>query len=431
MNNDGAPRSVTVLVFSLALCTVRGARLQQHAGRDLLTRDAIRRLVGGASQWTTHVTETGQTYYFDQLTGTSSWDPPSEPSENEQHPAGVWTLHTAESGQSYYFNVQTGQSSWELPQSAYTDSDQQDQNVLASASASGDGQDPWTAHMAADGRRFFYNTRTGESSWEKPSSGAGDAQGELVGMAAAGDTPFVAEGGALRATPDKDAELYAVDHSAPDTEVLAEEDTLLARQGVVEVRLSGECLEEEVAHTNVTRNEPEAANQDIHLEPSGAVLEDMAAPNQGEVHGLLTKGAAEDEVEAEGYETARDDFAAILKSRFRDLEANRSISLPPLHKNTKLVNKLRGSEAAVSPGASDLDGDTAKPMWWVRWFCCCWPSRATGEHAAGADELEAEGELALPRPQPLDGKLGQAHDVQNEAVAAELLAVQAARLLAC
>ena len=61
-----------------------------------------------------------------------------------------WTQHTAQDGRTFYYNTRTQQSSWEPP------------------AGFGAAADEWTECAAADGRVFYYCERTGERQWTLP-----------------------------------------------------------------------------------------------------------------------------------------------------------------------------------------------------------------------------------------------------------------------
>jgi len=68
-------------------------------------------------------------------------------------PAG-WTVASAADGQQYFYNTLTGETSWESPA------------VAAPPLRAG-----WEeVRNPADGSVYFYNATTGQSTWERPGS---------------------------------------------------------------------------------------------------------------------------------------------------------------------------------------------------------------------------------------------------------------------
>jgi hypothetical protein len=61
-----------------------------------------------------------------------------------------WTEHQDAEGRTFYANVSTGESSWERPSAAIPTTPD------------------WTAHQDPEGRTFYVNVSTGESSWTCP-----------------------------------------------------------------------------------------------------------------------------------------------------------------------------------------------------------------------------------------------------------------------
>jgi len=103
-------RPLLLALFMLALA--RASRLR-----------ALRPLRGGSdgasSDWSAHTTDEGQTYYYNSLTGESTWDPPAgwqQTSAPQPHTAQLgWSKHYTEDGTPYYYNAQTDESSWDAP----------------------------------------------------------------------------------------------------------------------------------------------------------------------------------------------------------------------------------------------------------------------------------------------------------------------------
>ncbi|XP_075089547.1 pre-mRNA-processing protein 40C isoform X2 [Nicotiana tabacum] len=78
--------------------------------------------------WTAHRTETGAIYYYNSLTGESTYEKPAgfsgEPAKVAAQPTPVsweklagtdWALVTTNDGQKYYYNTKTKLSSWQIP----------------------------------------------------------------------------------------------------------------------------------------------------------------------------------------------------------------------------------------------------------------------------------------------------------------------------
>eukprot|EP00966_Prymnesium_polylepis_P144940 3347301-Prymnesium_polylepis.1 len=127
------------------LCIVAAAA----AGRPALGGPPARlrnllRLSGGNVEWTAHQADNGRTYYYNEITGVSSWEAPAE--VTKQTPvAGVWSRLTSDAGEAYYHNVATGEVRWDLPAGAAV----AEEEVATVVDA---GADPWTEHVADDGQ---------------------------------------------------------------------------------------------------------------------------------------------------------------------------------------------------------------------------------------------------------------------------------------
>ncbi len=67
-----------------------------------------------------------------------------------------WTEHKAPDGRTYFYNAATRQSSWEKPDALKT----QAEKLLS--------QCPWKEYVADNGKIYFHNTVTKESVWTIP-----------------------------------------------------------------------------------------------------------------------------------------------------------------------------------------------------------------------------------------------------------------------
>uniref|UniRef100_A0A8D0GGA7 Pre-mRNA-processing factor 40 homolog A n=1 Tax=Sphenodon punctatus TaxID=8508 RepID=A0A8D0GGA7_SPHPU len=79
-------------------------------------------------------------------------------SVNEDHSKqkSVWTEHKSPDGRTYYYNTETKQSTWEKPDDLKTPAEQ----LLSKC--------PWKEYKSDSGKPYYYNSQTKESRWAKP-----------------------------------------------------------------------------------------------------------------------------------------------------------------------------------------------------------------------------------------------------------------------
>jgi len=70
--------------------------------------------------------------------------------------SGEWSEHETSDGRSYFFNKRTGVSTWEKPKELKSKEELEENSC------------PWTEHVADSGRKYYYNHITQESSWDIP-----------------------------------------------------------------------------------------------------------------------------------------------------------------------------------------------------------------------------------------------------------------------
>ncbi|KAG9284653.1 hypothetical protein G9A89_004695 [Geosiphon pyriformis] len=73
-----------------------------------------------------------------------------------QSPASVWTEHSSPDGRKYYYNTITKLSSWDKPDELKTS----EERALGSCH--------WKEFTAKDGRKYYHNSVTSESKWDMP-----------------------------------------------------------------------------------------------------------------------------------------------------------------------------------------------------------------------------------------------------------------------
>ena len=130
----------------------------------------------------------GKTYYFNSKTNETSWDNPNESTataaaveesttaaEQDGNGDSDWSESVdPSSGKSYYYNSKTGETSWEKPTSTTVDEAMNTATATTTATAdnetSQDASDWVEATDPSSGNTYYYNSATGETSWERPSA---------------------------------------------------------------------------------------------------------------------------------------------------------------------------------------------------------------------------------------------------------------------
>jgi len=121
-------------------------------------------------------------YYFCVETGEARWDAPPAPTTSRRGGddrsggggggggGGEWTPHfDASSGETYYFNDATGESTWEDPRGSSSDDDAW---AAGDGEGGGDGGDDgggWREAWSDEhGAWYWHDERSGESRWDPP-----------------------------------------------------------------------------------------------------------------------------------------------------------------------------------------------------------------------------------------------------------------------
>uniref|UniRef100_A0AAY4DE55 Pre-mRNA-processing factor 40 homolog A n=1 Tax=Denticeps clupeoides TaxID=299321 RepID=A0AAY4DE55_9TELE len=88
----------------------------------------------------------------------------------------VWTEHKSLDGKTYYYNTETKQSTWEKPDELKSPVEQ----MLSKC--------PWKEYKSDTGKPYYYNSQTKESRWTKPKE-LEDLEGNTADTVAPGTTP--------------------------------------------------------------------------------------------------------------------------------------------------------------------------------------------------------------------------------------------------
>ncbi|XP_073143093.1 pre-mRNA-processing protein 40C isoform X2 [Henckelia pumila] len=125
-----------------------GTDNSKHAGNDQTNHESSGK--EHLDAWATHWTETGTKYYYNALTGESTYEKPNgfkgEPDKETVQPIPVsweklagtdWTLVTTNNGKKYYYNSTTKLSSWQIPNEVIDLQKKQASDSLKAQSLSG------------------------------------------------------------------------------------------------------------------------------------------------------------------------------------------------------------------------------------------------------------------------------------------------------
>uniref|UniRef100_A0A673CW08 Pre-mRNA-processing factor 40 homolog A n=1 Tax=Sphaeramia orbicularis TaxID=375764 RepID=A0A673CW08_9TELE len=93
------------------------------------------------------------------------------PQEEQPKKKSLWTEHKSLDGKTYYYNTETKQSTWEKPDELKSPAEQ----MLSKC--------PWKEYKSDTGKPYYYNSQTKESRWTKPKE-----LEDLEGKAAASGT---------------------------------------------------------------------------------------------------------------------------------------------------------------------------------------------------------------------------------------------------
>ncbi|XP_053554281.1 pre-mRNA-processing factor 40 homolog A [Bombina bombina] len=176
--------------------------------------------------------------------------------EEQTKKKSVWTEHKSPDGRTYFYNIETKQSSWEKPDDLKTPTE-----LLLSKC-------PWKEFKSDSGKPYFYNSQTKESRWAKPKE-----LEDLEALIKAEESSTVKEdAAAIQPVPVAAPEVIV----APNAVVIAEPEVPVAAPVTTAVELENQIAEsaEEQSHA-VTSSIQE---KDAEVSSSG-VVEEVAKPD--------------------------------------------------------------------------------------------------------------------------------------------------------
>uniref|UniRef100_A0A672HQS1 Pre-mRNA-processing factor 40 homolog A n=1 Tax=Salarias fasciatus TaxID=181472 RepID=A0A672HQS1_SALFA len=89
------------------------------------------------------------------------------PQEEQPKKKSLWTEHKSLDGKTYYYNTETKQSTWEKPDELKSPAEQ----MLSKC--------PWKEYKSDTGKPYYYNSQTKESRWTKPKE-LEDVEGKVL-----------------------------------------------------------------------------------------------------------------------------------------------------------------------------------------------------------------------------------------------------------
>uniref|UniRef100_A0A8D2LQI4 Pre-mRNA-processing factor 40 homolog A n=1 Tax=Varanus komodoensis TaxID=61221 RepID=A0A8D2LQI4_VARKO len=172
----------------------------------------------------------------------------------------MWSEHKSPDGRTYYYNTETKQSTWEKPDDLKTPAEQ----MLSKC--------PWKEYKSDSGKPYYYNSQTKESRWAKPKE-LEDLEEESVPTSAAAVAPGVPNAGttvpetpaAAPSAPSAPAVASAPEAEAPSVATVVENENRVAASTDEQVQPPAPVVQEQMAEvvTNSVEEAPKQESSDV------------------------------------------------------------------------------------------------------------------------------------------------------------------------
>ncbi|XP_064926270.1 pre-mRNA-processing factor 40 homolog A isoform X2 [Columba livia] len=216
----------------------------------------------------------------------------SSATEDHSKQKSTWTEHKSPDGRTYYYNTETKQSTWEKPDDLKTPAEQ----LLSKC--------PWKEYKSDSGKPYYYNSQTKESRWAKPKE-----LEDLEAMIKAEENSIKPE----ESTPATSAPAAAAEGANATSTATAAAETAAAGAAAATAATAAPEAESAAAASGT---ETEATGAAAAEEPGQAT----AAPAAQEQSGEAAAGAADDsskqEAAADAASKKEDDDAQPVKKTY-------------------------------------------------------------------------------------------------------------------
>eukprot|EP01060_Flectonema_neradi_P036516 TRINITY_DN7038_c0_g1_i1.p1 TRINITY_DN7038_c0_g1~~TRINITY_DN7038_c0_g1_i1.p1 ORF type:complete len:747 (+),score=162.20 TRINITY_DN7038_c0_g1_i1:165-2405(+) len=135
-----------------------------------------------ANDWRECKTAEGKVYFHNASTNVTTWTRPAEMSNDQQNTESDdtnnnnktdkkeegWSEHKTDDGKVFYHNSNTNETTWARPESMLANVDEE--------AAETEDKTAWKEHKTEDGKTYYHNAITNTTTWVKPASLCGPSE---------------------------------------------------------------------------------------------------------------------------------------------------------------------------------------------------------------------------------------------------------------